>query len=383
MSISKNPFWIASNDAFREVYGDPRRVNISSQAENDVENVIKSSNIAKDTASQDALRYVLGKQAEMAEKINVPTRRIIDPWTRVEPEFQSGFDGHYSRRNDTVYLEQIPPNIRRLGKEEIRRHLARTAFHEFIHRLLARPVGRPFERNMQRKYQYGVVGAPYQIGDDDRDELMDNANGWSLLYREPWEKGAPFYGTEDFGRGYPSEMLSTVAESIVDAQSVSKPMLKILKKMLKSVQQKSRGDALVLSSDLYRRQTYDHHQSKQIETNVLLSMRNLATTQELLRNKLAILQNQTMGLLRLRDGNRTDEVNKILANNAVLGITTPSFFKTSDGRAYLDALRHPVCRQPDPIMHQESMGQLVDSQGRNINSFWETPSISWGRPLIK
>ena len=398
MTVYSDPYMIASDDAFRQLCGDPRQVELSQEGRDYVDAFVSKLHSWKRPQYQNykkALGYSLGKQAEMYERAGIPLERGFGSTLRIKPisKKEPNKNPYHIERNDSVYLPRLEDIAKMIPLNDkdamarLQRFLTSSNFHEFRHHDLVRAIGRPFQRKLQHKYQFDTVATPGQLGVEDRDSLREKGL-WvdpqlgghkSLIYRGPWERNAAFYGVGDYGHGYPSEFLSQTAGYLPLYGTIAKPALKMLRKMLQSMARKVSLDAKDEGNDLYQKQHYTIPEQHSISKNVLSAMTNLATTQSALRNQLALLQNQAMGVLALRSAKDTpahNDLDKIKRNHGILG-TAPLASTKYNQDDLREILRYPISREPDPVVYDLAEDTFINPVGYNIDQIWPVPPIAW------
>ena len=392
MTVKSFPRILNSHDVYREFFGDPGKVKISPKSTGYIDAAMKSvDQWTNDNKYKDGLRFSLGKQAEMGENFGIPTDRMFKGMTLSphDPSLLPGSVAAYDPEFDTIYVPtpDAPVDAHRklqdLDEDELKAYLHSLMAHEHDHYMLAHSIGRPFEFDQQRANQLD----------------KKTIGGRSTFFRRPYERGFSLYGAEDFGRAYPSEEIPEISRLIAEKtfqqgslNMQQRKAIQLKRKMLQSLQKN--GIASIpnpskdLYADIYSTGTVTYADEVKISNRVVQAMKNLAATKEVLRNKLAALQNQNIGLAWLGSfgpGNAQDhDFNLIRDNNALLGITAPAFDNGWDPDAFSQGLHYPVSRNIDPLMHKIAKHDLVDPRdGVNINTCWPTTIGGWDSTLYK
>lgn len=378
-----------SQDVYREFFGEPGKVNISPQSERWVDEVMKSVDPwANDNQYKDAVRYALGKQAEMGERFDIPTKRMIQG-VKLEPRDITKYPdatGYYNPYSDTIHLPEPADVHRYVNAGDLETFLHRLLAHEHDHYLLAHSIGRPFEAELQKANQLDRIAIP----------SINGLRSYSY-FRRPYKYGLPsddsadaWYGAEDFGRAYPSEELPEISGIVAGGKIPPVPNLPhrlrravILKKrMLQSLHKQGIADtpnpAKDLYDDIYGRRPVTTADEATISNTVKQAMQKLAAAKEILRNVLAFQQNQNLGLPYLatyRPGSNAAQDFRLLQEiNKGVGIKVPAFDGGWNPNAFKEGLKNPVSRSVDPLMHNLAKSELIDpGSGHNMNNFWPTP----------
>lgn len=389
-------------DGYREFYGEPGKVRISPESEGYVDDIMRDfDQYTEDNRFKDALRHSIGKEAEMAERFGIPTDRVIKGLTirpTGEVEREMGFGGSYNPLDDVIRLQihGYSDLFKLYEPEDYYALLHGLVAHENAHRELFGPLGRAFERAQQRDNQFDAATVTFN-------PLNLFGPQGIPVYRRPYERGFSEYGARRGGtQGYPEEEIPEISRFVasrgfqgVDPSPHLRKALRLKRQMLRSMHKRGVAEIPDPKKDLYD-DVYSGHgtytptpaMEQEVTGRVVVAMQNLAAAQELLRNKLAILQNQNAGLRWLTHSKKNQpelaDAKTLLDRNKFLGITAPAFDKGYDEDAFIEGARFPVKRKPDPIMHREAENKLYDKKRKmNVNGIWPLEIGDFGRSLYK